>query len=505
MLLSGLFWLAWIAVGCSGLQEDIQADPPISTPNSPPALDELVEENPAEIAALPPPAPVTGQESEPAVPSASTVDQEAPEDKEPQALLDQALNICQAAQDFWNRGDFDGAVSALDDAYALILQVQPREDPKLVQQKQDLRLTISKRLLEIYASRRTTVNGQYGAIPLILNADVEREIKSFQGRENAFFLASFKRSGRYREVIQKALEEAGLPAELLWLPLVESGFNRRALSRSRALGLWQFIPSTGYRFGLNRDNWIDERMEVQKSTAAAIAYLKELHQIFGDWMTVLAAYNCGEARVLGLIRNQKINYLDNFWDLYGRLPVETARYVPRFLATLHILKEPQKFGFDLSVVDQPLPFESVSVSKQMLLKDIAAVLEVAPEVIEDLNSQLRQSVTPPTAFDLAVPIGKAATISEKIAEIPVYEPPKITFLVHRIREGDTLSALAVRYHTTVAAIARLNGIREHTLLKLGKPLRIPIRVQVPAAPQGVPPTKKTKPVSTSVGTVPTRS
>ena len=114
------------------------------------------------------------------------------------------------------------------------------------------------------------------------------------------------------------------------------------LSPARALGLWQFIPSTGYKFGLKRDNYIDERMNPEKSTQAAIAYLKALHQIFGDWTTVLAAYNWGERRVLKAIRSQNINYLDNFWDLYERIPRETARYVPRFLATLYILKHQPK-------------------------------------------------------------------------------------------------------------------------------------------------------------------
>jgi membrane-bound lytic murein transglycosylase D len=133
-------------------------------------------------------------------------------------------------------------------------------------------------------------------------------------------------------MILEKLEAAGLPAELSWLPLIESGFKVKALSRARALGLWQFIPSTGYKFGLKRDQYIDERIDFEKSSDAAIAYLKELHNIFGDWSTVLAAYNCGEGRVLRVIRTQNINYLDDFWDLFGRLPFETARYVPRFLA-----------------------------------------------------------------------------------------------------------------------------------------------------------------------------
>jgi membrane-bound lytic murein transglycosylase D len=120
----------------------------------------------------------------------------------------------------------------------------------------------------------------------------------------------------------------------------------RALSSARALGLWQFIPSTGHKFGLNRSQYVDERMDFVKSTHAAVAYLKELHNIFGDWSTVLAAYNCGENACCGSFATQNVNYLDNFWDLYQRLPRETARYVPRFFATLHIVKNPEKYGLD---------------------------------------------------------------------------------------------------------------------------------------------------------------
>jgi membrane-bound lytic murein transglycosylase D len=117
----------------------------------------------------------------------------------------------------------------------------------------------------------------------------------FQTVEREFFLESYQRSGRYREQFARTIRDAGMPEDLAWLPLIESGFKVKALSRARALGLWQFIPSTGYKFGLKRNDWVDERLDPEKSTMAAIAYMKELHQIFGDWATVLAAYNCGEA------------------------------------------------------------------------------------------------------------------------------------------------------------------------------------------------------------------
>jgi membrane-bound lytic murein transglycosylase D len=324
----------------------------------------------------------------------------------PQRVLDSALEYCQASNELWEHGDLEGAIDALDTAYSLLLEVNTEEDPELLQQKEDIRFTISKRIIEAYASRLTTAQGNYNAIPLTMNSHVEKALASFQGRERDFFLGAYRRSGKYRPAIVKALNDAGLPEELSWLPLIESGFKVRALSRARALGLWQFIASTGYKFGLKRDHWVDERMDPEKSTNAAIAYLKELHQMFGDWTTVLAAYNCGEWGVLRRIRSQRINYLDNFWDLYELLPRETASYVPRFLAVLHILQDPEAYGFDLPPLEEPLEMEAVAINKQVHLKTIAERLEVDYDTLKELNSELRHNSTPPSAYTLRVPPGK---------------------------------------------------------------------------------------------------
>jgi len=302
-----------------------------------------------------------------------------------QSVLDEALDFCQAAQDFWQKGELENALEALDQAYSLILDVDTDDDPNLMQQKEDLRFMISKRILEIYASRNIVVNGDHNAIPIVLNKYIKAEIDLFtKGGEKNFFIRSYKRSGRYRPFIVSELKKAGLPVELSWLPLIESGFNVIALSKARALGLWQFIPSTGYKFGLKRDIFIDERIDPVKSTKAAIAYLKELHNIFGDWNTVLASYNCGEGRVLRVIRGQNINYLDDFWDLYQKLPRETARYVPRFLATLHIVKNLEKYGLDSIETVSPLEYETISVSKQAHLKDIAKNIGTSEKILKEI-------------------------------------------------------------------------------------------------------------------------
>ena len=396
--------------------------------------------------------------------------------KKIQTLLDEALDLCQVSQDFWQNGELENALDALDQAYALILNADTSDHTKLIQQKEDLRFMISKRILEIYASRNIVVNGSHNEIPRVMNKHVQSEIDRFTiGNERAFFIESYQRSGRYRQHIVAALEEAGLPEELSWLPLIESGFKVKALSRSRALGLWQFIPSTGYKFGLKRDKLIDERMDPVKSTRAAIDYLKELHAIFGDWTTVLAAYNCGEGRVLNVIRRQNVNYLDNFWDLYERLPRETARYVPRFLATLHILDQPEKYGMNLSVLDTPPQYETVTIAKQVHLKDVAKSISVEPNALAELNPELRYKISPEDSYPLRVPQYKGSILLTKLDKIPVSTPPRRAYVYHRVRTGQTLSLIAKRYRTSVSMIMRANNLRRSNYIVAGQLLKIPQR------------------------------
>jgi len=392
-----------------------------------------------------------------------------------QELVDSALEYCQTSNDYWEQGDLDNAIDALDKAYLLILKVSPDAEPELLQQKEDLRITISKRIVEVYASRFTAANGDHTVIPLVMNRHVERALDLFAGREREFFIAAYRRSGKYRPAIVRALNEAGLPEELSWLPLIESGFKIRAMSRARALGLWQFIASTGYKFGLKRNMWIDERMDPDKSTSAAIAYLKELHQIFGDWTTVLAAYNCGERRVLNRIKSQRINYLDNFWDLYERLPRETAFYVPKFLAVLHILNDPEAHGFTLPPVDEEVKGEEVDIHKQVHLETIAKRLEIDYELLTDLNPELRHHLTPNEPYILKVPPGKGVVLLAKLDDIPVWRPPVPAYVVHRVRYGESLSVIADKYGTSVSAIMDMNGLGSRNYLKVGWKLRIPVK------------------------------
>ena len=323
---------------------------------------------------------------------------------------------------------------------------------------------------------------------------MEKEIRSFQGYERDFFISSYQRSFIYRPMIVKELKKAGLPEELSWLPLVESGFKIAALSRARALGLWQFIPSTGYKYNLNRDDWVDERMDAEKSTRAAIAYLRELHGMFGDWLTVLAAYNCGEGRVMRVISRQHINYLDRFWDLYHQLPNETARYVPRFLATLLIIKDPKKYGIDLTNggMQKPLPmtYSIVKTNKPMRLQDIAQNLNMSEDLLGSLNTELRFKVTPEKLYSLKVPPEMVDKYDAVANDIPRWEKPlpvkmakkRTVTITHRVRKGESVQTIAKKYGTSAKTIRSYNQLSAKSGgIRVGQYLTIPMKVSQASA------------------------
>jgi membrane-bound lytic murein transglycosylase D len=392
---------------------------------------------------------------------------------DPAVLLHESLDAFESAGAFWEQGAFDDAFAALDRSYELMAAVPLNGDPVAVQEKENLRVLISRRILEIYASRQTAVGDPDAGIPVIVNADVEAEIKSFQGREREFFIESYRRSGLYRPMIVQKLEKAGLPEQLSWLPLVESGFKDRALSSARALGLWQFIPSTGYRYGLDRSDWIDERMDPEKATDGAIGYLTALHGLFGDWLTALAAYNCGEGAVLKRINGQAVSYFDRFWDLYARLPRETRRYVPRFLATLEILRDPAKYGFELPEPYDARVYETIEIARATQLEALDRVLGLEKGTLAKFNPELRRNAVPAAAYPLKVPVGQGQIVLAKLESLPKWSPPQVSSSVHRVRPGETLSGIASRYGTSVGNLMRMNRLRSANRIWPGQQLNVP--------------------------------
>jgi len=454
--------------------------PRIETPNIP-AQEPSVEQKTQEVEP-PEEVPVVAQE----VKKESVKEQEAeelpleeesyPEEQtEPSQHLEEAFDTYQDARLAWDKGDLETALVALDEAYSILIKLDLPMDSPLIQEKNDLRLLIARRIQEIYASRFTATSGNNGTIPLTENEHVEKEIKSFQTVERKEFEQAYQRSGRYIDMIRNKMLKAGLPEELSWMPMIESWFKVTAYSRARALGLWQFISSTGVRFGLKRDRWIDERMDFEKATDAAIKYLDELHAMFGDWTTALAAYNCGEFRVQRVIRSQRLEYMDNFWDLYLMLPRETSRFVPRFIATLLIVQNPEKYGFHLPQPAPPLNYDTVNINCPFKLDSLSSSLGLDTEALALLNPELRNKSTPDGEYQLRVPEEYGDKVLTSLDSVSRYIPPEATFRNHYVRRGETVSVIARRYGTSVSAIARANRLGGNYLIRVGQRLRIPVQ------------------------------
>lgn len=406
----------------------------------------------------------------------------------------QAQDLYEKSGGYLQKKKYDRALSVLDEAYAKLLKIDSDERGGDSPQIEELRFNISKRVMEIYAMRNKGFKSTSNEIPIVLNAHVNREIKSLTTNERTFFVNALVRSSRYLPMITSKLKEAGIPAELAWLPLIESGFRTNAYSPARALGMWQFIASTGHRYGLKRDEYVDERMDPEKSTDAAIAYLKELHQMFGDWETVLASYNCGEGRVLRTIRGQNINYLDNFWDLYGRLPSETARYVPRFIATLHIVNNLKNYDLANVGSEPPLSYDSVNISRRVAVKELGRAAGLSECLLRDLNPELRHGVTPPSGYRLKVPSEYREKILATVTSIQEATPPRIaekyvsgknapeknTFsspvdtMTHKVKKGETVSMIAKKYNVSAAEIMKANDYSKKTRLLSGSTVKIPV-------------------------------
>jgi len=398
---------------------------------------------------------------------------QAPDKEEASGLLEEALTAYQEAQAALDRGETEPALSKLDEAYGLILKANTPPDSDLCQEKNDLRILIAQRIQQLYASHLKTAAVGNGTIPLVENKWVQDEIRSFQTKERQYFEEAYKRSGLYRPMIIEELGKGGLPEHLSWVPIIESGFKVRALSRARALGMWQFIRSTGYRYGLKQDKYVDERMDPVKATRAAVRYLAELHDFFGDWTTALASYNCGEFRVQNVIKAQKIDYLDNFWDVFNNLPYETARFVPRIIAAMLIIENPAKYGFTLPTPDPSLTWETVTVGQPVKLASISSTLGLDPLILSFLNPELRHDSTPNYDYALKVPVGYGEKVLAALPALPRYIPPDVVYGWHTVKSGDTLGAIARRYRTSTDAIMRLNGIKNPRSLQIGRKLKIP--------------------------------
>jgi membrane-bound lytic murein transglycosylase D len=304
--------------------------------------------------------------------------------------------------------------------------------------------------------------------PRIDNDRIEFWIRYFTGPGKEHIARALYRMELYRPTISSILAEMDLPAELICVPLIESGFNLKARSRARAVGPWQFIAGTARLYGLRVNWWLDERRDVVASTYAAGNYLKDLYAVWNSWPLALAAYNCGEYRVARAIARHKTM---DFWKL--KLPKQTQRYVPKFLAALYIVTDPKTYGFTIPDVE-PVKFESVAMKDATDLKLIAKSAGTDTELLKELNPKLLRWCTPPKMeIDVKVPVGTAKICSEALEKIPVNE--RVTWRKHRIRKGETLSLIARKYGTSISALKRLNGIRNAHRIRAGHSLIVPVQ------------------------------
>ncbi len=307
--------------------------------------------------------------------------------------------------------------------------------------------------------------------PIVHNKQVEFYLDLFQNRQRAHFRRWLARSGTYLPYIQAELKKAGLPVDLAYLAMIESGFNPSAYSRAHAVGLWQFIRSTGRNHGLRIDYWIDERRNPEKATKAAISYLSSLYDEFGDWYLAVAAYNAGEGKIEKAIRRFKTR---NFWKLarHRYLRLETKRYVPKLIAAILIARNPEKYGFTDIDYHKPVQYDHIEVPARTPLAAVAAAAGTSLKTIRMLNSELRRGTTPPkpARFDLRIPAGTYQTVAANLSRLhPVVT---IRYRTHTVRKGDTLSRICRKYKLNKTTLLKANNVRS-LALKPGQRLRIP--------------------------------
>jgi len=310
------------------------------------------------------------------------------------------------------------------------------------------------------------------SIPVTYNERVEYYIEFFQSNYHNNFIIWLERSKFYMPGIKKVLASEGMPSDLAYLPLIESGYNPNAVSHANAVGMWQFISSTGKIYNLKIDNWQDERRNVEKATIAASGYLRDLYDEFGSWELALASYNCGEVRVR---RTIKLADSNDFWEISRLLPRETRNYVPKYMAALIIAKNPTYFGFPETIYDDSPKLVKVDVPPEKSLSDIAKVTGYNPEELKQHNPSLTGRITPPgNNYSLLIEPGYIDNFEnnkDQIASLKKVKPRTTTYKTYRVRNGDNLWLIARKHGVSVNSIKRTNRLKSN-MIKPGQKLKI---------------------------------
>jgi membrane-bound lytic murein transglycosylase D len=346
----------------------------------------------------------------------------------------------------------------------------PREEPTPADVASDVTFEVDPNIM---AKARADLATTKSDLPLVVNDYVAGYIKFFSNSQRGHntLQHSFERSGRYKAMIQRVMSEEGVPQDLIYLAVAESGFQPQAVNRrSRAGGMWQFMPHGNY--GLARNAYMDERFDPEKSTRAYARYMKFLYDQLGDWYLAMAAYDWGAGNVQHAV--QKTGYAD-FWELYRRnnLPAETKNYVPEILAAIIIANHPKQYGFDDVTLDPPVLTDTVTVNYSVNLRLVSDIVGAPVDELMALNPSLLRLLTPPGApFDLHLPAGTATLYSERIAAIP--EPRRNAWRYHKVAAEETLASVAREYRVTVAELAAANHIRSSASLQDIEALVVPV-------------------------------
>ena len=323
-------------------------------------------------------------------------------------------------------------------------------------------------------------------IPIVMNPSVEQFIEYFHTTIREKFSGWLARSEKYIPLMKNLLRENGLPQDLAYLTLIESGLNPYAYSRSKALGLWQFIAPTGKRYGLKVDRWVDERRDPEKSTVAAARYLKDLYEMFECWYLAAASYNAGEGKIAKGIKRYRT---EDFWQLtkYRYLKKETKDYVPQMIAAAMIAKTPEQYGFVDIEYEDPLCYEKVNVPEVTGLGLIARACDIPLEELKDLNPELLRGVTPPGVpdYEMKIPCGKKELFLQNFESIRPAE--RLQFKIHVVKKGETPIGIAKKYRIELQPFLEMNDLNKNGRLPTGTDLVIPIpKVE----PQPTPPKAK---------------
>lgn len=318
------------------------------------------------------------------------------------------------------------------------------------------------------------------SIPTEVNPLVEKWITYFQGRGREHMEKYLARSSRYEKLMKKVLRDNGLPEDLFYIALIESGFSSQATSHAAAVGYWQFIRGTGKRYGLEISPFVDERRDPVFATQAAAEYFKGLYSVFGSWYLAMASYNVGENRVKREVMN---HYTRDFWELArkNRLPKETINYVPKFIAAKLIAKDPAKYGFEDIDYLPPIEFDHISVNKPVNLRQMADKMSLNYEDFKALNPKFKGEVAPVKGAELVLRIPPGTNEAAVVAANASFVD-QVQFVAdsgdttsYKVRHGDNLKTIARRYRTSVAYLRDLNDLPRKTRLKVGMKIFVPDR------------------------------